>query len=503
MVEHVTDYAILALDPEGRVLSWNEGAGRLKGYQAAEIIGRHFSLFYTPEDNEAGKPQMLLARAREDGRTRDEGWRVRKDGSRFWAGGVITAIRDEQGRLCAFSKMTHDLTERRRSEEALLREESLFTSLCDTIPDQIYFKDRESRFIRSNACQARRFGLTDPREAVGRTDFDFFSAEHARQAYEDEQRIMATGEPLIDLLEKETWPDGRVTWVSTTKMPMRDASGRINGLLGISRDVTAHRLAEEKLSRLNVELARHAAELLEANKELESFSYSASHDLRAPLRHVQGYADMLFRESGDRLSEKGRHYLKVISDSSRELGLLIDALLSFSRMGRSHMFESGVDLDELVNETVGGLASVAPDRRIVWNLAPLPRVRGDRAMLKLVFANLIGNALKYTRPRDTARIDVGTAGTEDGRVILFVRDNGVGFDMKYADKLFGVFQRLHRAEEFEGTGIGLANVRRIILRHGGRAWAEGELDRGATIFFTLKPSAPGGPAPETEGGVHP
>ncbi|MHB8724042.1 MAG: sensor histidine kinase [Casimicrobiaceae bacterium] len=238
----------------------------------------------------------------------------------------------------------------------------------------------------------------------------------------------------------------------------------------------------------NKELNSTQIQLEAANTELEAFCHSVSHDLRAPLRHINGYVEMLMRDTRGHLAEEPRRYLDVIADASRQMSDLIDDLLEFSRMGRTELREAPVELNDLVQETIVNLETETRDRRVSWAIPTLPPVRGDRAMLKQVFANLLGNAVKYTRPREVAEIEIGRAGEEDGRVILFVRDNGVGFDMNYADKLFGVFQRLHRADQFEGTGIGLANVRRIIARHGGRTWAEGKLDEGATFFFTLMPS---------------
>jgi light-regulated signal transduction histidine kinase (bacteriophytochrome) len=210
--------------------------------------------------------------------------------------------------------------------------------------------------------------------------------------------------------------------------------------------------------------------------------------LRAPLRHVQGYVDMLAHEAEGQLSATSQRYMKIITDASREMGVLIDDLLAFSRMGRAEMVETKVDLSALVRETLRGMEPTTRERNIVWKIPPLPAVQADPAMLKLAFANLLGNAVKFTRPRDPAQIEIGCTGREGERVIFFVRDNGVGFDPQYAHKLFGVFQRLHRADEFEGTGIGLANVRSIIARHGGRTWAEGKPNEGATFYFTLKAS---------------
>jgi len=246
--------------------------------------------------------------------------------------------------------------------------------------------------------------------------------------------------------------------------------------------------AEHQRVVQTAEALARTAEVEAANKELESLSYSVSHDLRAPLRHIQGYAEMLGEDAESTLSPEARRYLDVIAGAGREMGELIDDLLSFLRMSRAEMRETRVDLGALVQNGIGDLEVSTRGRNIVWKVSPLPAATGDRAMLKQVFANLLGNAVKYTRPRDPAAIEIGCAGEEDGRVILFVRDNGAGFDMQYMHKLFGVFQRLHRVEEFEGTGIGLATVRRIVARHGGRVWAEGAVNQGATFYFTLKRS---------------
>jgi light-regulated signal transduction histidine kinase (bacteriophytochrome) len=245
---------------------------------------------------------------------------------------------------------------------------------------------------------------------------------------------------------------------------------------------------ERSRTQLEDRVKERTAELTFINQELDAFSYSVSHDLRAPLRHMTGFVALLDRHAGAGFDETSRRYVDVIATASKHMGQLIDDLLGFSRMGRKALAKTTVDLAALLKESQLDVLPAAAGRDIAWTFHPLPTVAADPAMLKQVFVNLLSNAVKYTSTRARAEIEVG-ASSADGEVVVFFRDNGVGFDMQYASKLFGVFQRLHRAEEFEGTGIGLANVRRIVHRHGGRVWAEGELDRGATFFVALPATA--------------
>jgi signal transduction histidine kinase len=246
-------------------------------------------------------------------------------------------------------------------------------------------------------------------------------------------------------------------------------------------------LLDQRAQDLNVarkELEARVAELANVNLELEAFSYSVSHDLRAPLRHVTGFASLLEQQAGSTLDAQARRYLTTITEAARRMGTLIDDLLAFSRMGRTNVVKRSISLSELLDEARAEVSVDLNGRRIVWDVQPLPTVEADPALLRSALVNLLSNAVKYTSTRDEARIEVGTVASA-GEVVVFVRDNGVGFDMAYAHKLFGVFQRLHRSDEFIGTGIGLANVRRIVQRHGGRTWAEGAIDSGATFYFSL------------------
>jgi light-regulated signal transduction histidine kinase (bacteriophytochrome) len=331
------------------------------------------------------------------------------------------------------------------------------------------------RFLTINPAFAKQTGLTD---VQGRRMRELAPA-HEAHWFETYGRIALTGEPA----RFQNHAAQLHRWFDVYAFRYGDPANRQVAIL--FTDITRRKESEEQIRRLNADLQLRAGQLEAANKELEAFSYSVSHDLRAPLRHIDGFAGLVLKSDGPLVSERGRGYLANIAGSAKQMGILIDDLLVFSQMGRSEMRLAPVDLQLLAEETIQTLRSQHPQRNIVWRKGALPVVRGDRPMLRQVFVNLFANAVKYTGPRDPAEIEFGCTDDPAEGHVIFVRDNGVGFEMAYAHKLFGVFQRLHRAEEFEGTGIGLANVRRIVTRHGGRTWAEGVPDRGATFYFTL------------------
>jgi len=309
-------------------------------------------------------------------------------------------------------------------------------------------------------------------EFLSRPFINFVHPDDRAATLREVEKQVVSGEKVLRFENRYQHKDGSWRVLSWQSIPQP------GGLMyATARDVTEQKRTEE-------EIIRQKKELEAANKELEAFSYSVSHDLRAPLRHVDGFVDLLRKQSAEKLDERGRRYLDIIADSARRMGALIDDLLVFSRMSRTDLRRAKVASESLVHEVRDAIQGEIRGR-VVWKVDRLPQVEADTAMLRQIWANLIGNAIKYSRTRDPAEIEIGCTDSGNGEFVFFVRDNGVGFDMKYVDKLFGVFQRLHRSDEFEGTGIGLANVRRIVSRHGGRTWAEGKVDGGATFFFSL------------------
>ncbi|MGN6644636.1 MAG: sensor histidine kinase, partial [Verrucomicrobiota bacterium] len=364
-----------------------------------------------------------------------------------------------------------DYNRRRQAEE----ERDRFFTLTR---DLVCFAGFDGYFKLVNPAWERVLGYAHD-ELLARPFVEFVHPED-RAITASQAEKLSRGVEVIQFENRYRAKDGSYHWFSWNAR----ASVSAKAIYATARDITEQKHSSEQITRLNADLQQRAAELEEANKELEAFSYSVSHDLRAPLRHIGGFVSQLEKSGGSQLDEKSRRYLKIISDAARQMGALIDDLLLFSRMARTEMQNRPVNLTAVAEGVIASLEEETRQRKIVWKSQPLPQIQGDPAMLRQVFVNLMANAVKYTRPREQAEIEIGC--TENAEEFVFyVRDNGVGFEMEFAHKLFGVFQRLHRDEEFEGTGIGLANVRRIVRRHGGNTWAEGKVNEGATFYFTI------------------
>jgi PAS domain S-box-containing protein len=374
--------------------------------------------------------------------------------------------------------------ERARAEQTA----ALMSFALNNVHEAAFLIDEDARFAFVNDQCCRVLGYTHAELlGMGVADVDpDFPAARWRAHWKDLQAFHS-----LTFEGRHRAKDGQLMPVEINASYFEFGGTAYN--LALVRDITERQRAEEEIRKLNQELEQRVADrttqLEQANRELEAFAYSVSHDLRAPLRHIDGFVGLLRKRSTTSLDEQSRHYMDTISEAARRMGTLIDDLLSFSRMGRGEMTRTRVDLAVLVQEAIHEFDAETRNRLVDWRVAELPVVAGDRSMLRVALVNLISNALKFTQPRERAEIEIGSRPGAEGEIVVFVRDNGVGFDMQYAGKLFGVFQRLHGMEEFEGTGIGLANVRRVISRHGGRTWAEGKVDGGATFYFSLPRSA--------------
>lgn len=484
LIDNVVDYAIYMLDPAGIVRSWNAGAERIKGYTAEEILGQHFSRFYPQADIDRGKPRYQLEVAANVGRCEDEGYRVRKDGSQFWADVVLTAVRDADGALTGFAKITRDLTERRKTEQTLRESEERFRLLVEGVVDYGIFMLNPAGVVTSWNTGAERIMGYGAGEIIGRSFDCFFLAEDVQAGRSRNELDVAAS---AGRFEGQGWrqrKDGTRFWADFTVSALRDADGRLIGFAKVTRDLTSRRAAEEQIEHLRHDLQHRNENLAAANADLEAFSRSMAHDLKAPVRHILAYADMLLRDFKDSMPAEALDHVSHIKKSAVRMSDLVRDLLGWFSIARRPVKAHTVALQPLVKSVIAEFAVETLNRNVEWRVSELFEAECDRGLVLLLLQNLIGNALKFTRTRERAVIEIGHVVTEDDRVV-FVRDNGVGFNMDYVGKLFHAFERLHPASDFEGTGIGLTIAARIVQKHGGRIWADAAPDKGATFHFTL------------------
>ncbi len=393
--------------------------------------------------------------------------------------------------------LKRQISKRTQAEHQLLQASVRANAVLQTVREPIVLLDAEQRIALHNPAFSELYGV-EGGQASGQLLKDVGSGVWADPiVHQRLADVLLRGRELWDYEHEQRGADGlvRVMLINARRMSLPDRED--DAVLMTVSDVTLQRAVQLRVEELNRQLEGKVEQMAEVNRELEAFSYSVSHDLRAPLRHVAGFSDKLVRHLGEGADDKTRHYLKVIGDSARRMATLIDDLLVYSRLGRGAMRLQAVDMQSLVDETRAILdanlhneAGDAPVHEIEWKITPLPVLVADENMMRQVWLNLLGNAVKYSAAREPAVIEVSVQQLPDGGQQFTVSDNGTGFDMQYAGKLFGVFQRLHKASDYPGTGIGLASVRRVLMRHGGRIWAEAEPDKGASFHFILPPPAP-------------
>jgi len=476
-------------DPNGAYIICNPEFERLYGARESEIVGRtdydfvpkELADFFRNNDNEAvknGKPTNNL-----------ESLTYADDGHMGIFETIKTPMFDSEGRLLGVLGVARDITEIENSRETIAEREKQLSSIYDTVGNVIFLleitQDHFFRFLSVNQAFITITGI--PAEAIVGKNINDVIPEPSLTLVLGNYAKAITTKSIIRWEETTQYPTGTLTGIVSVA-PVFDTEGKCTHLVGSVYDITERKKAEEEIFNLNQTLekrvAERTAELETANKDLEAFAYSISHDLRAPLRHIDGFARLLRKSIPDPSSEAIRFFNKI-SESSSKMSVMIDALLNFSRLGRQPLSKSHVDLNIMVRQIVSQFRQINTNRSIVFNVGELPCIEGDPSLLLIVFENLISNAVKFTSKTANAVIEIGRFEGDEGKSGVYIKDNGAGFDMLYTSKLFNVFQRLHTTEEFEGTGIGLANVKQIISKHGGSIRAESELDKGATFFVTI------------------
>jgi len=477
LVESVRDYAIFLLDPKGHVATWNPGAERIKQYTAGEIIGKHFSIFYPTADRDNGKPEMELTVATQTGRFEDEGWRLRKDGTRFWANVIIIRVNDEDGNQIGFGKITRDLTDRRLAEQRL-------RLLIESVEDYaIYSLDTNGNITSWNLGAERIKGYT-ANEIIGRHFSQFYTREDVAAGLPEHALEIASREGHY---EREGWrvrKDGSKFWSNVVVTAIRDDEGSLVGFSKVTRDITDRKNLIDQLNQHARELELQIAEREQTNLELEAFSYSVSHDLRAPLRAIGGFSDALKEDYAEKLDQTGIGYVNEIIAAAGRMNQLVQDLLDYSRLGRAALGLQTVNVSQAVAKSLQQLGE--DPASIAIEIDTRYAVLAHEATLVQVISNLISNAIKFHEKNAEPQVRIWGAVQPGGNTMrLSVRDNGIGIAAQHHERIFQVFERLHDRESFPGTGIGLAIVKRAIHRMDGAYGLESAVGQGSTFWIEL------------------
>ncbi|WP_353719111.1 PAS domain S-box protein [Dyadobacter sp. 676] len=491
MVEAIRDYSIFMLDPDGYVVTWNDGGSLIHGYAESEILGKHFSVFYTEGDLLDEKPSKKLQLAREQGSYREEGWRVKKGGSLFWASVVLTALFNEQNKLIGFSKVTSDLTDRLKSEEVLRQSEARYRSLVEQVGDYgIFMLDTKGRIVSWNEG-ARRIKGYNADDVIGKYFSIFYPEEDilsGKPAWELKV-AKATGK-----YEEEGWrlrKDRTRFWANIVITAVYDTEGRLTGFSKVTRDLTERKLNEQALQdssdrykQLAEELSVTNNELSAVNRELEQFTAIVSHDLKEPLRTVRSFLHLMDQAIDQQKVEIIKPSIAKGILAAERMQDLIDNLLHYSQLGKIGLERQMLDVEEIIGEAIQNLGEAVEQSGAQIRVdGEVPFVYGDRVQLVQLFQNLLGNALKFTNgvaPQVNVRSWI-----ENGSVRFVVEDNGIGISPQNLEKIFEIFRRLHFASQYPGNGVGLAVCKKVVERHKGRIWAESEQGKGARFHIML------------------
>lgn len=479
LVEAITDYAIYMLDSTGHIVTWNVGAQRSKGYSEGEVLGKHFSLLFTPEDREKGKPEKELEIALAKGRYEEEGWRVRKDGNRFWTNVILTPLYSERNEHIGFAKITRDLTEKRRNEE-------LYLLLVNQVKEYaIFMMDIEGKILTWNDGAERIKGYA-AYEIIGKHFSVFYTAEEKAAEKPKRELEIAIRKGKY---EEEGWrlkKDGSLFWANIVITPIY--TDRHIGFAKVTRDLTERKQAE-KVSRANLILET-------TNKELERFAFTVSHDLKEPLRKISVFADLLLKNKEHPQPESNQRHLKKIASASERMTTMIDDILDLSSLVNKQEFES-FSLKEIVSDTIELLEASIEQSQAVIQYGDLPKAVIIPTQMRQLFQNLISNAVKFAKKEvppqilityqylEKEKIDTDDLWPSEQYLQVSIKDNGIGFEQQYADRIFDLFNRLHSRANYEGTGLGLAICKKIIENHGGTISAKSEPQKGAEFTFII------------------
>lgn len=456
------------------------------GYKPGEMIGKNLLDFIHHKDQK--KLEEALLKAQETFTLDKIEFRCKnKKGYYIWLESVGNLLYDNKGSISGAIFGSRDVTERKMSEKALRESEEKHRQIMESVEEGYYEVNLKGNFIFFNNSLCRITGYS--RKELQELNFKKLSPNY-NEISKVFNKVSMTGRPEKSLTLPLIKKDGRENFMEISITLITDNHGKHIGFRGLLRDVTERKLAENEIKKMNEELERRVkertAQLEAANKELEAFSYSVSHDLRAPLRSIDGFSSALVEDYGDCLDNQGKDYLQRVRTASQRMAQLIDDLLNLSRVSRSEICKEKVNLSNMAQEIMAEFQQDEPEKNVKFNYTSDLVVEGDMRLLRIMMENILGNAWKFTSKNLSATIEFGLHTKEkNGKSVFYIRDDGAGFDMAYANKLFGPFQRLHSPEEFSGTGIGLATVARIINRHGGKVWAEGELEKGSTFYFSL------------------